>query len=687
MKKISLILSILFCSVFACMSKTMDYKQRTIRDKGNLYVEENGHIFLVDSKLIVVKPKRGVELGRDYKIASTSLFGFYDLYVPEGMDIEEFSESLKNTNLFETVEYITECEFCLVPNDPLLVRQWHIDKLHLKDVWDTTTGSSNVKLAIIDTGVNRDHEDLGYSSYGNFTNISYTLGWDYINNCQYATPSNSHGTYVALIAGAKTNNAFSGAGVVGGNNGGSARLISYRVSNSLHLRDAINKAVNDGVNVINISFKIASYSYIDSAIVNAYNHNVTLVCASGNDSLSTICYPASHPLTIAVGATDQSDARCSFSNYGSGLDLVAPGEGIAIEGTSQSWASTSGTSLSAPMVSGTIALMLSVNSNLSPSEIRNILHSSAKKSASYFNTGSAWNSEVGYGLLNPRAAVSLASTLEITGPDQITDSVGVYEINNLSSDFDVVWSLTDSYYNQNCLEQNAPSANKCTIRRSNVYSMTNGILYASIYYDGLLIKSLTKSGISASALIFPGTYYNGQEIKTINLPSPLYVLPGTQVVITSSKLVGATVSQTGGNGSPTYWYFNNSNGILMVGVPSSSGTTIVVHVVCPDGSTYNLPIITISSTSQLSLTYEEDCIEVSLVGLFNNSDIEGGIVGVTEISDWTLEVRNALTGEKSYGLSVNGSSCSVDTSVLKPGLYIVRAITDRETLSQKFVVK
>ena len=156
------------------------------------------------------------------------------------------------------------------------------------------------------------------------------------------------------------------------------------------------------------------------------------------------------------------------------------------------------------MVTGTIALMLSVNPNLTPNEIRTILHNSATKNTNYtYNSG--WNSEVGYGILNTYLAV-LYARLDIDGQKYINDEE-TYEIENLPSGYTVEWFLSDSYYNQNCLDQNTPSTNQCTITCSSSNIMMNATLTANVKYSGVTVRTLTKTVCAYDR--FRGHYTSG----------------------------------------------------------------------------------------------------------------------------------------------------------------------------------
>lgn len=281
-----------------------------------------------------------------------------------------------------------------------------------------------------------------------------------------------------------------------------------------------------------------------------------------------------------------------------------------------------------------------------------------------------------------QTTINSSRTMTIKGPNKIISSSSYY-VENLPSGMTVVWTISDSYYHANCLQQNTPSANRCTVTRDPSHSLSNALLKAYIRKNGSTINILQK--IISTGNGFDGTYYNGQSTVQVDLPTPLYVLPGTLVKITSQDLVGATATQNGGNTTPTSWSFNPYSGILKVGMPSSSGMTVVVRVVTSGGVTYTLPITTTSNTGNLmSVSPVGNYLEVSV---FSQDNRNADDHSVSSEQKWTLESYNATTGEKVFGMSVEGTDYSINTTGWKPGVYVVRAIIGNDVLSEKVVVK
>lgn len=654
------------------MARTNGFDQKTVKENDTLYVLDNGEKYVVDNTIIRVKPKNNdYKLNNLYKIIYTSKSGCHYIEVPIGMDIEKFYRSLKESNQYEIVDYVSECKALLEPNDPFKTQQWFINKINLKNAWNKTTGNPNVKVAIIDTGIiDTGYADLGYSSTSNYSNVSYTIH-DYASNSQFSPIEQAHGTMVACVVGAKTNNGLDGCGISGGNNCPGVTLISYRARNALHVIQAINDAVNDGANVLNLSFIVNPNSDIDDAITYAHNHNVSVVCGSGNNGLSSLCYPASNNLTIAVGATKQSDYKCSFSSYGDGLDLVAPGAKIRVAAND----TVSGTSFSAPMVSGTIALMLSVNPELTPDEIRTILHNTATKVGTYDYGTSGWNTYVGYGLLNTDFAVSLAQ-LKIIGPSYINDEES-YVVGNLPSGYTVEWSLSDSYYNQNCLEQNEPYTNQCTITCSSSHIMMNETLTANVKHNGVTLRTLTKKVYAYDD--FQGHYTSGSLSGDINYTHIFYVRASATTYITSPMLIGATASYSSSGATPSYWSFNPTNGSITM-VINSTSIPVVINIDDVCGNHYVLYAF-VSSQYSMNISNENNEITITLN---ENGEFQRDMA---YDQPWTIEVHNAETGELKATLSSTSRSETISTIGWPKGIYIIKITIGKEELTKKTLVQ
>ena len=296
--------------------------------------------------------------------------------------------------------------------------------------------------------------------------------------------------------------------------------------------------------------------------------------------------------------------------------------------------------------------------------------------------------------LNPEGknwgVMPASRVMKIEGSSQIISSRSYY-IQNLPSDMTVTWSLSDAYYNQNCLQQNSPENNQCTITRSPVQEMTNAILTATLKRNGETRCTFTMMVSTSNG--FDGTYYNGVMTKDINLPSPLTVLPGAAVVVTSPNLVGATVIQTGGNLTPTYLTFNSAHNKMYLGMPSSPSGAIVLGVSCSNGASYTIPITNTLINSQLSVIPSGNQLNVLLTpsSIIEDHDLGDNLKELTlesrDTDKWNLEVYNTQNGNRMASVNVSGSKHIFDTSNWRTGVYIVKATIGEKQLYEKVYVK
>lgn len=683
----SLILFLAFIFSGSAQDIQMKKELETIND--TLYVLENGAKYRVDKSQVVVKLKDSIKnLPQNIKLLRTHRLGYIDIEVPKDNNVIDYVEKLKSLGIFESVDYISEVKTCFTINDHSLVydpsRQWYIDRINLWNTWDITTGISSIKIAVIDSGVNWNNPDLGYGD-DTYTNLDSSLEKDYLSD-PYDQYGDWHGTSTAGVIGAKTNNGEGVAGVAGGNNSHGATVISYRIikgttSPATYVADAIIDATDDGVKVINCSFDCNSTQDRIDAITYAYNHGVTIVCSTGNYNNSNITFPASDTRTIAVGAINNYDLRWSESsstgsNYGSGIDLVAPGVDVFTTFT-YTYGNETGTSVASPFVAGTVALMRSMNSSLSPSQIRDILQKTATKISGYTYNSSGWNSEVGYGVLNAFAAVLGACNTSFLEDTSICyGSSASFSLNNLPSGLTVQWSITDGYGPTTPTIQT--SGNSCSI--TNNLSMTfSGKLNAKVYDGTNLIATLTKNLVLYSD--FYGQYTSDNLSGTIDYTHIFYVKPGYNTTITSLNLIGATASYSSSGTTPSYFSLDPTLWKLYFTMPTNNnGIPVIINVTDLCGNQFQLYAIP-QSSYYLNISYEGSNINISLNengNTLRNPSIE---------QPWSYEIRSATRGDIKASGKVYSSSTTISTAGWPKGIYIVKATIGKEETTEKIIVR
>lgn len=247
-----------------------------------------------------------------------------------------------------------------ITNDPDLAKQWQHDYIGTSYAWAAGYKGQNVTIAVIDTGLQKDHPDFT----GNAIDGRNFVGG--AGGITYNSDNQTHGTHVAGIIAAQDNNSAGGAGIAP-----DAKVSGYCVfptngtAETADVMAAINAAVAAKVDIINMSLGSSMYigSYAE-VIQKAYNNGVAVFAAAGNEDVKANAFPASYPGAISVGAVDQNSAKATFSNYGSTVKLSFPGVGIYSTLPTSTYGYMSGTSQACPAAAGTAAVILSARDDI-----------------------------------------------------------------------------------------------------------------------------------------------------------------------------------------------------------------------------------------------------------------------------------------------------------------------------------
>jgi subtilisin family serine protease len=464
------------------------------------------------------------------------------LRVPSFLGTEQAIRNLVADINIEYAEKNHLYEVSLTPDDTYFSYQWGLNNtgqtsgtsdadIDAPEAWETYTGSSDICMAIIDTGIDYSHTDLqsniwenpGETGDGKETDSSDNdgngyvddwRGWDFVNSDNSPLDDNSHGTHVAGIAGAEGDNNTGVAGVCS-----NSKLMALKAFNAngngstAAIISAIDYAIEAGAQVINASFSSSEYSSsLYQAIEQAQEDGVLVVCAASNygtNNNTNPYYPASYDLdnVIAVLATDHNDALSSFSNYGSySVDLGAPG---GTDGTQSSYNIYSsvlsngyfykaGTSMAAPLVTGAAALILGQRPTIDWWQAKTIV----LKSVDYKSAlaGKARTS----GRLNLNSAVNYTTPVLPAAPTDLAGSAmqdgGFYDI-------ELTW--TDNSNNESGFR---------------IYMLSSTGVYSQLASTGQNVTSYLLDDVG------PGTYYfyvrayrtDGESIKSDNVTVHTY---------------------------------------------------------------------------------------------------------------------------------------------------------------------
>ena len=345
---------------------------------------------------------------------------WYDLVVANSLydNSLDMANYFFETGLFEDVDpgfsfnYKSNCV-----TDTYFYKQWALPVMNACETWAITTGANSVKIAIIDSGIDVNHEE--------FASTNFVNSYDCTSDTTPAVLYEDHGTSVCgVIASDHSNEKIAGI---------APNVSVMPISFDMHIHDGMSAeiasgfswAVSHGADVISCSWGDYNGSYyrqmhsalLEDAIENALNNGrfgrgCVVVFVAGNMNCNSVDYPANaFPEILTVGAINSDQSRASFSSYGDHLDVVAPGVSIYTIAPDVGYTYLSGTSFSAPYVSGISSLILSIHPELTQKEVVDIIESTTQKVGTYTysqttgRSNGTWNYEMGYGLVDAYAAV------------------------------------------------------------------------------------------------------------------------------------------------------------------------------------------------------------------------------------------------------------------------------------------
>lgn len=307
--------------------------------------------------------------------------GVYRLRLPRNVSVASAAAELSSRPDVEYAEPNFIARATATPNDTYYNNSimWGLFKVQAGAAWDITQGSSAVRVAVLDTGADTSHPDLSGK---------VVLQWDFAYDDSVPEDTNGHGTHTAGTVGARTNNGV-GVASIGWN---TSLMIGKVLNNSgsgaySDIADGIYWAAANGAKVINMSLGgSGGSSTLLNAVNSAWSSGLVIVAAAGNNGNTAPSYPAYYANCIAVAATDSSDRRASFSNYGSWVDCAAPGVNIASTYPGNSYVYMSGTSMASPNVAGLAALVWSTGYGYSNSSVRSRITSTGDLVTSGFGS-------------------------------------------------------------------------------------------------------------------------------------------------------------------------------------------------------------------------------------------------------------------------------------------------------------
>jgi PKD repeat protein len=568
---------------------------------GSTVLENSSELGIIGAQLVSLAPNISVDDAMQYYLSNESILWAepnYIIHIPEpGHDSTFISQRTRVSSL------------SAIPNDPLFSQQWGLQKIQAPQAWDITTGSNNVIIAVIDTGIDFSNSDFNGKIWVNHGEIpgngidddqngfiDDVNGWDFVYNDNRASDDFGHGTAVSSIIAANGNNGIGLAGMMW-----NVQIMPIKAADRngfLYITNevkAINYARENGAKIIQCSWGGYMYSNQQRDAI-AQSPNQLFVCAAGNDGLNNDVnpqYPASYPENniISVAATDRNDYLVHSwwsSNYGqNSVDVGAPGTEILVYGLGQNNPqSEDGTSFAAPHVAGLAGLILSKIPNLTPVEVRSFIMNNVDGGTltGYVKSSGRINAyKTLQAVTRPPPPVANFTASPVTGPSPLTVHFTDTSSGNPTSWY---WTFGDGSFSsdQNPVHQ---------YRNQGTYSVS--------------LKVASGSGS-----------YKIQRSNYILVTSPPPVLPEADFTASpTSGPVPLIVQFTDLSiGNPTSWSWNFGDG-------TTSSVQNPIHTYSTAGT--NAVSLTVSNSNGSNTTIKDNFISVTIpVTIIPGADFSAG---------------------------------------------------------------
>lgn len=577
--------------------------------------------------------------------------------------------------------------------------------INAEPAWFYTNGKPNIKVAIIDAGVDNNHIDMQNTVLDGYT-CGYPLEKGAPINANYNN-AKYHGIACAGIVAA--NNNIAGIRGIASN----AKILPVNIFPRLAMTygdsgstttDSIAGAIiwaADRADILSCSWEMPLCNNVQSAIEYALENGRggkgCIVVASAGNNVNTVCFPANIDGVISVGAVSQYGTIANYSPSGSDLDLVAPGNNIftldrmgelGFDPTDD-YLSFSGTSAACPQVSGVAALILSVDSTLTESEVSEILFSTA------YDLGDQGRDDTfGYGIVDVGKSIwSIVPFPLIIGSNTVCEE-NAYQLLCAPSAFDVSWEL-EPFTHPRWLTIEEQTDSGCIVQNT-LYGPFNTNLIANISYDGMVVKSVSKSlrgygDFSLSGTQLGNSNYSTRTFSTSDPYAIIPVNPLCNITLTSDNFDGVNLSLSG---APPLIQ-NKQGNTLLLKLPTGLND-YAFHIAHSDplANCNDFDIILMVTTSLLP----EALPGADITRIGNNLLIAlksyvveplpspgGGTGGM--IGNWDLNIYRLDTGQRVYTENVGGTETYVNVGGWASGMYAVNIVYGNKLYTQKYLLQ
>ncbi|HEX6224165.1 MAG TPA: S8 family serine peptidase, partial [Chryseolinea sp.] len=587
---------------------------------------------------------------------------YYKLRFERSYNVETYINELYSTGYFEIVEPVYIDKGFFSPNDPLINNQYYLNLINAQEAWDVTQGSSSIVIGIVDSGGDLNHPDLQNNIYvdpadptdgidnDGDTYIDNNRGWDFSGATAaligtpgfrgdndpsiYAGNRFAHGTMVGGCASAATNDAVGISGI-----GFNTKLLftkhyaddqptnaSYYSSD---LYQGVLYAATHGARIINCSWGNPNFSAINQDIIKYVTLDLgcLVVAAAGNSNSESPLYPAGYEYVLSVASSDENDVRSWFSNYGKTVDITAPGSNIYTTYYDDGYRSDSGTSLSAPIVSGAAALVWSHNPGYTPLQVAEQLRISAD--GNFYINNPEFVNKLGRGRLDVARALTFRSPSVRANHLRFVNGAG---------ETPGPGEAVKAYFNfTNYLEPSSPTLQVTLTSSSPYLTITQSEFLAGVIQTNDSVNNNSKpfeftfspnlpidQPVEALLTFTDGTY-NDTQVITFVIPSFMEINENnvTTAVAASGRL-GFANAQTQSNG-PGFIY-DDAQLLFEMGLIMGTSSSAVFDNVRGVGGVYNQDFTSVNTIKKIT------------PGERSYSEISGSFRNAPDVSNQTLQV-------------------------------------------------
>lgn len=571
-------------------------------------------------------------------------------------------------------------------NDPNLkptstAYQWFHQVVGSSYAWNNGYDGTGIKVAVLDNGV-APHEDLVITGNYNAANPSSTTYYEAATAESYG---NNHGTHVAGIIAAKNNNSKGGSGIAPG-----AAIYNIKVlgsedeaGTSATLARGINKAVEWKVDVINMSLGGAGYTTAEQqAVTNAYNAGIAVFAAAGNDGSQTISYPAGLPYVICVAATNTNHTRASFSNYGTWVDLSAPGVGIYSTIQGNAYGSMDGTSQATPVAAGTAAVLLQAGIK----DSKGVALTGAQKVAALermmkSNVIKAIGGKIGSGITSLPKALKLSTILTAPNKPVFNKNAGTYINATLDVSISAEGGMT-IYYST---DGKTPTYKNGVVANGIKYTGTpvtlSGIVNGKVT-GKMTLKAIAVNAVGKVSKVTSATYTFKPAVTGVTITGLKEVPAGKSITLSAAvtpayakiKTVEWSIS---GDSKTTGVSINKKNGKVTATAKAKAGT-YTVTATATDGSkksaTYTITVTEAARIGSMAFSEKSKTLEKGSSTVTSNvstlltiKDAKGNVLANTNNVSWTSSNAAVATVNASGIVTAVGAGNAVITATAADG--------------------